>query len=95
LSREAQGLPLLAPLFARLQVAEMRLHKAPAVQDGRARRDLYNALKPEIEAGREAFRAQFLSASPSMVDYFHRELVRTLANEDAALLGKDYPGPLV
>jgi hypothetical protein len=95
LSREEQELHLRAQRFARVQVAEMRLHKAQAVQDGRARRDLYNALKPEIEAGREAFRAQFLSASPSMVDYFHRELVRTLANEDAALLGKDYPGPLV
>ncbi len=95
LSREDQELHVRAQRFARVQVAEMRLYKAQAVQAGRARRDLYNALKQEIEAGREAFRAQFLSASPSMVDYFHRELVRTLANEDAALLGKDYPGPLV
>jgi len=30
-----------------------------------------------------------------MVDYLHLELLRTLANDDSDLLGKDYPGPLV
>jgi hypothetical protein len=30
-----------------------------------------------------------------MVDYLHLELVRTLANDDAEALGKDYPGPMV
>jgi len=29
-----------------------------------------------------------------MIDYFHVELVRTLANDDASMLGPDYPGPL-
>ena len=35
-----------------------------------------------------------MSAAKSMVDYFHLELVHTLANDDPALLGQDYPGPL-
>lgn len=95
LSREDQELHLRAQRFARVQVAEIRLHQAQAVQTGRARGDLYGVLKTEIDAAREAFRTQFLEASPTMVDYLHRELVRTLAHEDAALLGKDYPGPLV
>lgn len=95
LSREDQELHLRAQRFARVQVAEMRLHQSQAVRNGRTRGDLYGALKTEIDAAREAFRAQFLGASPTMVDYLHRELVRTLAHEDAALLGKDYPGPLV
>ena len=30
-----------------------------------------------------------------MVDYLHLELMRTLANDDADLLGKEYPGPMV
>jgi hypothetical protein len=30
-----------------------------------------------------------------MVDYLHLEMVHTLANDDAELLGKDYPGPLL
>jgi hypothetical protein len=29
-----------------------------------------------------------------MVDYIHVELLRTLANDDAELLGEDYPGPM-
>ena len=30
-----------------------------------------------------------------MVDYLHLELLRTLANDDADLLGSEYPGPMV
>ncbi len=95
LSREDQELHLRAQRFARVQAAEMRLYKSEAVARGRANRNLYSALKSEIDAARAAFREQFLDASPTMVDYLHQELVRTLAHEDAALLGKDYPGPLV
>jgi hypothetical protein len=95
LNKNEQDLHLRAQRFARVQVAEMRLYKSQAVKNGRLGADLYSYLKYEIDAGREAFRRDFLSASPSMVDYFHLELVQTLANDDAALLGKEYPGPLV
>jgi len=95
LSREEQELHLRAQRFARVQVAEIRLHHDEAVRAGRAQRNLYRTLKQEIEQAREAFRRQFVEASPTMVDYLHRELLRTLAHEDAALLGEDYPGPLV
>jgi hypothetical protein len=95
LNKGEQDLHLRAQRFARVQVAEMRLYKSQAVKNGRLGADLYSYLKYEIDAGREAFRRDFLSATPSMVDYFHLELVQTLANDDAALLGKEYPGPLV
>jgi hypothetical protein len=94
LSKEDQELHLRAQRFARVKVAEMRLYKSQAVKSGRSSQSLYSLLRTEIDAGREAFREQFLAASPTMVDYFHVELLRTLANEDAALLGADYPGPL-
>lgn len=81
--------------FARVQVAEMRLFRSQAVREGRQNRDLYSALKSEIDAAREAFRNSFLNACPSMIDYLHLELVRTLANDDARSLGPEYPGPLV
>ena len=51
-------------------------------------------LKEEIEAGREAFRREFIESCPSMVDYFHLELQRTLAKGNTRALGSDYPGPL-
>jgi hypothetical protein len=95
MTKEEQDLHSRAQRFARVQVAEMRLYKSGAVKAGRAESRLYDSLRQDIDAGREAFYRQFISSCPSMVDYFHLELVRTLANENAALLGSDYPGPLV
>lgn len=95
LSKEEQDFHIKAQRFARVRVAEMRLYQSEAVKEGRAAANLYTRLKGEIDAGREAFRTEFMDRCPSMVDYFHLELVRTLANEDETLLGSDYPGPLV
>jgi hypothetical protein len=85
---------LRAQRFARVRVAQMRLYKSEAVRAGRAGRALYVRLRDDIEAGRAAFRREFLTGNTAMPDYFHRELVGTLANDDATLLGDDYPGPL-
>lgn len=95
LSRDDQDLHLKAQRFARVKVAEMRLYKSAAVRTGRLGQNLYDALRVEIDSGREAYREQFLALSPTMLDYFHVELVRTLANDNAVLLGPDYPGSLV
>jgi hypothetical protein len=73
----------------------MRLHEGPAVLTGRSRRNLYEALRSPIDEAREQFRRDFFACCPSMVDYLHLELVHTLANDDAELLGTDYPGPMV
>jgi hypothetical protein len=90
-----RSLHLRAQRFARVQVAEIRLYQAAAVESGRSRGDLYSALQDAIDTGREAFRQNFVSASQNMVDYFHQELVRTLANDNPATLGEKYPGLLV
>ena len=92
---DEQRLHLRAQRFARVQASEMRLFESDAVRAGRERRDLYAVLGSSIDHARDAFRAQYFAACPSMVDYLHLELVRTLANDDPELLGKDYPGPLV
>ncbi|HWR53281.1 MAG TPA: hypothetical protein VN428_19400 [Bryobacteraceae bacterium] len=81
---------LRARQFARVRVAEIMLHRNGAVRAGRERRDLYSALEKEIDTAREAYARTF--ALPD--DYLHSELVRTLANGDAATLGEGYPGPL-
>jgi hypothetical protein len=72
----------------------MRLYQSDAVKAGRAREDLYAALQDTIDEARETFRRDFLMASPTMVDYLHLELLRTLANDNPAWLGANYPGPL-
>jgi len=60
--REEQDLHLRAHRFARVRVAEMRLYKSQAVRSGRAQKNLYAALKDEIDPAREAFRRDFTSA---------------------------------
>jgi hypothetical protein len=95
LSREDKELHLRAQRFASVQVAGIRLYQSEKVKNGRAAHDLYTSLKEEIDTAREAFRREVLNASDSMVDYLHLELVRTLANDDVELLGRDYPGPMV
>jgi len=92
---ELGPLHLRARRFARVEVAKLRLFEADAVRAGRARRNLYEALRDSIDAARETFRQSFLAPCPGIPDYLHLELVRTLANDDPELLGKTYPGPLV
>lgn len=89
-----QHLHLAAQRFARVKVAEMRLYRDDAVKAGRAQQDLYGALQEHIDQARAEFRQTFVAASRSMVDYLHVELVRTLANDDAAWMGGRYPGRL-
>jgi hypothetical protein len=86
---------LRAQRFARVRVAEIQLYHAAAMKNGRAAGDVYAALKLQMDAAREAYRDKFLTPVNGTADYLHAEFVRTLANDDAALLGPDYPGPLV
>jgi hypothetical protein len=85
---------LRARRFARVQVAEIRLYRADLVAAGRNRRDLYTVLREPLDAARDAYRRRFMG-SAGMVDYLHEELLHTLANDDVALLGPQYPGALV
>ena len=85
---------LRAQRLARVLVAEIRLYRPDAVRSGRARGDLYGLLREPIDQAREKFRQACFRACPSMVDYLHLEMVRSLANDDVRLLGSSYPGPL-
>jgi hypothetical protein len=90
-----QEIHLRAQRFARVQVAGLKLFSPDIVKRGRGSKNLYAALQKDIDSSREIFRQTFLAATPTMVDYYHLELLRTLANDDASLLGENYPGPLV
>ena len=98
LTAPTTAVPLASDLgaqrFAKVKVAEIQLYQDPAVKSGRAARDLYGHLKPQIDAARQAFQERFLTPVNGTTDYLHVELVRTLANDDATLLGPGYPGPL-
>jgi hypothetical protein len=95
LTPEDQKLHLQAQRTARVRVAEMRLSHQNALQSGAASSDIYSGLQRPIDKAREEFLRMFLSKSPTMVDYLHLEIVRSLAHDDDRLLGSSYPGPMV
>jgi hypothetical protein len=95
LPAEDQRLHLQAQHTARVRVATLRLDNDEALRRGIAGRDIYGALKKEIDAERHDFLETYLSKSDTMVDYLHLEIVARLAHEDEKLLGAGYPGPMV
>jgi hypothetical protein len=88
-----QALEARARWFARTEVARMRLFRRKALEQGRLERNIYSALRPEIEAARRTYQQDYLEVSPVIADYLHRELV-SLAHDDVNLLGPEYPGSL-
>lgn len=77
--------------FAHLLVKEIDLYNEKKAREGRHARDLYNRLREAIIRSRELYDRR---TSPQVVkyDYFHHELVYTLAEGDESRLGAEYPG---
>jgi hypothetical protein len=71
--------------YAKLLVSEIKMYNESAVKLGRTERDLYERLRPEIDRARRMFeeRVPALGARQAFDD----ELVQTLADGDATLLG--------
>ena len=80
-----------AKRFAKLLVEEIQLYNQAKVAEGRARRDLYDRLRSDIEKSRAAYLKRY-GAVIRDVDYFSDALVRILAANDPALLGSSFPG---
>ncbi len=81
--------------FARLLVSEIKLYKESQVNEGRSRHDLYDRLRDDIQRSREMYEKRVKPEVSQRYDYFHHELVNTLAEGDAAQLGSSYPGATV
>jgi hypothetical protein len=82
-----------AKRFARLLVSEIELYNKAKVADGRRNMDLYKRLKSDIDRSRQTYEKRFGKALNKQFDYFHDELVKSLAGNDLAVLGPEYPGP--
>ncbi|MCA1817001.1 MAG: hypothetical protein LC746_11445 [Acidobacteria bacterium] len=81
--------------FARLLVSEIKLYNEQKVSDGRQHADLYSRLREEIDRSRQMYDKRVHPSVAPRYDYFHQELVNTLAEGDAAKLGAGYPGATV
>ena len=73
--------------YARLLVSEIKLYHEAAVTQGRRDRNVLERLRLEIDRARRLYDERVPSAILASTDYFNQELVRTLANGDATLLG--------
>jgi hypothetical protein len=94
-SEEERRLHNDARRFARLLVSEIKLYNEQKVSDGRSQNDLYERLREYIDRSREMYDKRVKPEVAKKYDYFHQELVSTLAEGDAEKLGNAYPGATV
>ena len=81
--------------FARLLVSEIKLYNEQKVKEGRDSADLYERLREAIDRSREMYDKRVQPPVAAKFDYFHYELVSTLAEGEETKLGEDYPGATV
>ncbi len=77
---------------AKVLVEEISLYNKNKVTEGRENRDLYDRLREDIEKSRTEYDRAFSKTPAASADYFNRELVRILAQNDRSLLGDNFPG---
>ena len=82
---------LAARRYARLLVSEIKLYHEADVVAGRRDRDLTKRLGGEIARARVLYDQRVAPHVRQSVDYFHAELIQTLANGDETLLEDGKP----
>jgi flagellar hook-basal body complex protein FliE len=78
--------------FARLLVSEIKLYNEQKVKEGRESSDLYDRLREAIDRSREMYDKRVQPPVAQKFDYFHYELVNTLAEGEEEKLGGGYSG---
>ena len=89
---EDQEVHKKAKRFAKLLVDEIKLYNQAKVAEGRQKRDLYDRLKEDIEKSRSTYEKRYGQTPAASGDYFTQEVIRILAENDASLLGGNFPG---
>jgi hypothetical protein len=79
-----------AQRFARLLVDEIKLYNQAKVAEGRRNKDLYDRLKEDIEKSRATFQKRYGSTVAASGDYFQKEVLRSLAEDDTAVMGASF-----
>lgn len=79
-----------AQRFARLLVDEIKLYNQAKVNEGRRNKDLYDRLKEDIEKSRSTYQKRYGSTAAASGDYFQKEVVRSLAEDDLSVMGASF-----
>ncbi|MCY7345045.1 MAG: hypothetical protein LH614_02405 [Pyrinomonadaceae bacterium] len=81
--------------FARLLISEIKLYNEQKVKEGREAQDLYERLREAIDRSRDMYDKRVQPPVAAKFDYFHYELVSSLAEGEEGKLGGNYPGAAV
>ncbi len=79
-----------AQRFARLLVDEIKLYNQAKVNEGRRNKDLYDRLKEDIDKSRSTFQKRYGNTAAASGDYFSKEVVRSLAEDDLSVMGANF-----
>jgi len=79
-----------AQRFARLLVDEIKLYNQAKVAEGRRHKDLYDRLKDDIEKSRATYQKRYGTTVAASGDYFQKEIVRSLAEDDLTVMGDSF-----
>ncbi|HTW57452.1 MAG TPA: hypothetical protein VMD99_04955 [Terriglobales bacterium] len=79
-----------AQRFARLLVDEIKLYNQAKVAEGRRHKDLYDRLKDDIEKSRATYQKRYGTTVAASGDYFQKEVVRNLGEEDLSIMGASF-----
>src|SRR3954469_14740878 len=90
LSPEDADVHRKAQRFARLLMDEIKLYNQAKVADGRKHKDLYDRLKEDIDKSRATYLKRYGNTAAATGDYFSQEMIRSLAEDDVSLLGKNF-----
>jgi hypothetical protein len=78
--------------FARLLVSEIKLYNKGKVEEARQEGNLYERLREDIDRSRQMYDKRVAPPVAARYDYFHHEIVNTLADGDPSKMGAGYPG---
>ena len=90
LSAEDAEVHRKAQRFSRLLMDEIKLYNQAKVAEGRKHKDLYDRLQEDIEKSRATYLKRYGNTAAATGDYFNQELIRSLAEDDVSLLGKNF-----
>jgi hypothetical protein len=90
LSAEDADVHRKAQRFARLLVDEIKLYNQAKVSEGRRNKDLYDRLKEDIEKSRVTFHKRYGNTAAASGDYFQKEVLRSLAEDDLSVMGANF-----
>lgn len=82
-----------AQRFARLLIDEVKLYNQAKVAEGRKNKDLYDRLKEDIEKSRASYMKRYGNTVAASIDHFNNEVIRSLAGDDASVLGPNFHRP--